>query len=112
MGESLPQGHGKMFERGGWRYAEDGFAEAEYFVGGTFEFICSRVTFRPRDDYLRGVFREEECCQAIGCGEEAVLGGAAGKGLGRFFCPVEILRMVRVCVFAREQHRGERVWAG
>jgi len=45
--QRLAQGYGKMFERGGRGYAKDGFAEAKYFVGGTFK-LLQPVTFRPR----------------------------------------------------------------
>ena len=36
MGERLAERDGKIFQRGGGRYAKDGFAEAKGVVGGAF----------------------------------------------------------------------------
>jgi len=47
MRQRLAQGYRKMFERGGRVTRRTDFAEAKYFVGGTFKFIANRSPFAP-----------------------------------------------------------------
>jgi len=79
----------------------DGFCRSgNTFVGGTFDvYLQAASPFRPPVmDYLRGMLREEECCQAIGfAANKAVLRGDGRRMLREFFLrPAEILGIVRV----------------
>jgi hypothetical protein len=101
MRQRLTQGDGKIFERGAWCYAKDGFAEVEDAVRSAFELFRGGVTFRAGDDHLCWVFGEEDCGEAVGCGEEAVLWCDARKGFESFLGPVEIPGVVGVGVHPR-----------
>ncbi len=62
------------------RYTEDGLAEAEDAVGGGFEGLRGGIIRMAGDDNLQRMMDEKRGGEAVGGGEEAVLGGDAAEG--------------------------------
>ena len=80
MRESFFESPGEMELGCFGRYTEDGFADAEDAVGGGFEGLRGGIIRMAGDDNLQRMMDEKRGGEAVGGGEEAVLGGDAAEG--------------------------------
>src|SRR6266487_4737023 len=103
MREGFFEGAGELEFRSFGSDAQDGLAEAEDTVGGGFEGLRSGIVGGPGDNNLQRVTGKKSGGEAIGGGEEAVLGSDTGEGLQRF------LREGAIAIVAgKSVHSNER----
>src|SRR5712691_7393074 len=92
--------------------AENGFAETEDTVGGRFEGLRGGIAGGAGDNNLQRVMGEKRGGEAVGGGEEAVLGSDAGEGLQRFLREGAIAIVTSEGVHSNQGDGGDGIRAG
>src|SRR2546421_11877899 len=112
MRKSFFEGAGEMELRRFRSDAEDGFAETEDAVGDGFEGLGDGIVRIAGNNDLQRVMSKESGGQAVGGGEEAVLGGDASEGFERFFGEGVVAVFAGECVHSNEGDGGDGISAG
>lgn len=92
--------------------AENAFAKAENAVGCGFEGLSNGIVRMAGDDNLRWVMSEERGGQAVGGGEEAVLGGDSGESFEGFLGEGVVAIVSGEGVDSNEGDGSDRIGAG
>ena len=111
MTEGFSEGAGKLELRSFGRDAKDGFAEAEDTVRSGFECLGGGIGGGASDNNLQRVMGKKSGGQAVGGGEEAVLGSDAGEGFQRFLREGAIAIVTGEGVHANEGDGGDGIGA-
>ena len=111
MRQSFFEGAGEMEVGSFGSDSEDGFAEAENAVGGSFEGLGGGIVRIAGYDDLNWVMRKERGGQAVGGGEEAVLRSDAGKGFERFLGEGVVAVVAGEGVHSNERDGGDGIGA-
>src|ERR1700740_856936 len=100
-------------ELGSFRsYPQNGLAETEDAVDGGFKGWCDGVVRGTSDDDLDWMMGEERGGEAVGGGEEAVLGGDAGESFERFLGESAVAIVAGEGVHANKGDGGDGIGAG
>src|SRR5713101_4359281 len=112
MREGFLEGAGKPKLRSFGRNTQNGFAEAEDAVGGGFEGLRSGIVGGAGDDNLQRMMGKKSGGEAVGGGEEAILGSDAGEGLKCFLREGAIAIVAGEGVHANEGNGSDGICAG
>src|SRR5216684_8690395 len=112
MREGFLEGAGKPKLRSFGRNTQNGFAEAEDAVGGGFECLRGGIVGGAGDNNLQRAMGEKRGGEAIGSGEEAVLGSDTSEGLQRFLREGAIAIVAGEGVHANQRDGGDGIGAG
>ncbi len=112
MGKGFFEGAGKLELWGFGSDAQDGFAEAEDTVGSGFECLRGGIIGGADDNNLQRVMGKKSGGEAVGSGEEAVLGSDAGEGFKRFLREGAIAIVAGESVHANQRDGSDGIRAG